>query len=237
MSYMAQFVTSATPLSTFFTAGSRLRTLKVAPALSMGVDQLSLPRLRQAWYAFSSLLTVSTTQQFLCSECGRYPDTLIMDGHALGLRQTLLADVDRRRRVADAAAAAEGRPLLVGSRHQDRMLIRDATTRDLVRRFATGEDARRRRLPLVQAEYAQLLEGLLRHCPQMRAVVRSALDRNFSEHLFVAKESYSLLLRECARNCPVAGILPLLGDAETRRCVIDIAEGESFFVFVKLSKN
>ncbi len=61
------------------------------------MEPLGLTTLRQAWYGFTRLLTVATTEQFLCPDCGQFPETLTMDGHALGLRQAVLDELERRR--------------------------------------------------------------------------------------------------------------------------------------------
>ncbi len=47
-------------------------------------------RFIHAWYAFVNLLDVDYKDGFLCPQCGQYPDTIVMDGTALGVRKTFL---------------------------------------------------------------------------------------------------------------------------------------------------
>ncbi len=48
-----------------------------------------LPYLYRSWYAFRRLLNIDE-EKFICPECGKFPQTLIMDGTALGMRKDLL---------------------------------------------------------------------------------------------------------------------------------------------------
>jgi hypothetical protein len=173
--------------------------------------------LRQAWNAFIALLDKDPEQRFFCAECGQYPDTVILDGHALGMKQEELQALIPEPTVPDGSH----QPLLAGSRHEDRVLIRSADTRTALRRFATGKDkSGQQDAVLTRQQYFELRRGLGITSPLCQVVNEATQPDQF-----LAKPGYVKLLKECARNTPVAGIIPLLGDDRSRQIVEQIIDG------------
>lgn len=169
--------------------------------------------LRRSWNAFVSLLDIDYKGLMLCTECGKFPDTIILDGHSLGLRKHLLKEVAQEAFTASAAVVLEG------SRHDQRQLVSTQKTRDTLLRFATGKDKNGREAFLTQHEYFELIRNLCDSgVPALAKVVKRAKEND----KYQSKAGYKALLRECARNTPVVGIIPLAADEDTRQRLDDI---------------
>jgi hypothetical protein len=149
---------------------------------------------------------------------------VILDGHALGIKQEQLEAL-----LPEPAVPEDVRPLshiqkssyTAGSRHEDRVLIHSADTRTALRRFATGKDkSGQQDAILTQHQYFELRRGLGALSPLYQVV-----DEATQPDQFLAKLGYVKLLKECARNTPVVGIIPLLRDERSRQIVQDIADG------------
>lgn len=91
-------------------------------------------------------------------------------------------------------------------------------------RFATGKDKGRRVVVTTQAEFFALLTSL--RTPTLMAlhdVVQKAVDN------YQVRPGYRALLKECAKNSPIAGIMPIAGNVECRRVLESIAEGKNCY--------
>lgn len=84
--------------------------------------------LRSAWNAFIALLNIEFDQLMCCPECGDFPQTIVIDGHALGLRKHLLAAMPPPPPTSTDVA-------LEGSRHEDRLLVPSQGIRERLRRY------------------------------------------------------------------------------------------------------
>ena len=57
--------------------------------LKLVADNFKYHHFRCGWYEFIRLLDIDYTKGFCCGQCGRFPDSIIMDGTAIAFRQAL----------------------------------------------------------------------------------------------------------------------------------------------------
>uniref|UniRef100_A0A914VLF3 Uncharacterized protein n=1 Tax=Plectus sambesii TaxID=2011161 RepID=A0A914VLF3_9BILA len=117
--YLSSFVTSAQPLVPMWRTFGMMHTFAGKAADS---DKFGLTSFKDAWTAFTDLLEVDADKLMVCNKpgCGKFPDTVILDGHALSLRQQLVDQALKDQTPSHRPDA----PVLEGSRHEDRVLIR-----------------------------------------------------------------------------------------------------------------
>ncbi|XP_078700714.1 uncharacterized protein LOC144927254 [Branchiostoma floridae x Branchiostoma belcheri] len=83
-----------------------------------------------AYNAFERLLDIDWTTSFQCPTCGPQPKVIITDGITLGFKKDLIPELQ------DDIQHSDPPVINSGSRHQQRVLIKDELTRATLRRFA-----------------------------------------------------------------------------------------------------
>uniref|UniRef100_A0A914UQQ1 Uncharacterized protein n=1 Tax=Plectus sambesii TaxID=2011161 RepID=A0A914UQQ1_9BILA len=125
--YLSSFVISAQPLVAMW---QMLKMMQTFAGISAGSKTFRLMLFKDAWMAFTNLLKVYVDKLMLCNEpgCGQYPMTIILDGHALGLRQQLLDQAVKDQMAAHRPDA----PVLEGGRAFDPWLAKHRSSLELL---------------------------------------------------------------------------------------------------------
>ena len=87
--------------------------------------------LRKAWYAFSQLIDIPFDECFICPTCGPSPNVIVCDGTMVGLRKDLLPFNHKNQPQDDPTL-----PVIKGSRHVERVLIKSKKARDLLLKYS-----------------------------------------------------------------------------------------------------
>ena len=158
---------------------------------------VKLAVLRRAWNAFARLLSINFETAFQCQICGQHPETVVCDGTMLGFRKDFLSSCPDSQPNATL-------PLLTGSKHEERILLRSTRSRSLLLWYA-GITADRKKMlnpePLTATELASLKASLSKDGFQALAdlVVQLCSEHNSR----TCPEQYREFLSELARNTPV----------------------------------
>ena len=114
----------------------------------------SIATLRAAWNSFSRLLDIDFESCFLCPVCRVEPSTVICDGTMLGFHKDLISHT--------SAPSQPSSPILIGSKHADRVLLRSARSRELLLKYAgvTRDRKVKQPKPLSQGEMKALCSSI-----------------------------------------------------------------------------
>ena len=209
--YLHLMLEGHNPLAAYMRVSQRSQR---SQSLTHGV---SIATLRRAWNSFARLLDLDFENSFLCPVCGTTPNTVICDGTMLGFRKDLITACSP----FDLQEAVSDEPLLKGSKHSDRVLIKKPKERELLLK-CSGISRDRKRLqnpkPLSQRDFTCLQNDLvkdgLESLANLLRRLRSAAPNN------LCPESYRAFLSELARNSPVCGLVQLGETKTSTNCYI-----------------
>ena len=151
--------------------------------------------LPNAWYAFSRLLDIPIDECFNCPKCGQSPNVIVCDGIMVGMRKDLLPFAHENR-----AQKALTLPLIKGSAHSDRVLIKSKKARDLLLKYS---GYRRDRKPftcpemLTIKEFDQLIKLLHSDGFLALAQLLDTLEKKY--HGRIAPKPYRNFFRNCKK--------------------------------------
>ena len=184
---------------------------------------VKLAVLRRAWNAFARLLSINFETAFQCQVCGQHPETVVCDGTMLGFRKDFLSSCPDSQPNATL-------PLLTGSKHEERILLRSTRSRSLLPRYA-GITANRKKMlnpkPLTATELASLKASLSKDGFQALADLVVRLCSEHNSH--TCPEPYREFLSELSRNTPVCGLIQIGGGtaaAETIKVLESLARND-----------
>ena len=213
--YLHLMLEGHNPLAAYLRASQRSHR---SQSLTHGV---SIPTLRRAWNSFARLLDLDFENSFLCPVCVcTTPNTAVCDGTMLGFRKDLITACSP----FDLKEAVSDKPLLKGSKHGDRVLIKMPKARELLLKFS-GISRDRKRLqnpkPLSQRDFSCLQSDLVKDgltsLANLVRRIRSEAPNN------LCPESYRTFLSELASNSPVCGLVQLGGNQDIYKLLHQLA--------------
>ena len=201
LDYLHLMVEGRNPLAAYMRASSR------SHASQSHTKSVPIATLRAGWNSFSRLLDINFKSSFLCPICGVEPSTVISDGTMLGFRKDLISHLP--------AASQPSSPIIVGSKHADRVLLRSARSRELLLNYA-GVTRDRKKVkqpkPLSQSEMKALCSSINKD--GFTSLVTLVQRLSSQSGTYTCPEPYREFLSELSRNSPACGLLQLGDNTE-----------------------
>ena len=157
--------------------------------------------LRKAWNSFARLLDISSDESFICSLCGPKLDVVVCEGTFLGFRKDLLPTSSQ------SSGSSTDLPLIEGSTHTDRILLRSSQARNLLLEYSGFTKDRKvisRPKQLTLAEFNQLCHSLKDGFHFLATLLRRLKQQTCK---YLAPEEYRSFLAEVARSSPACGLI------------------------------